>query len=405
MPLFNYRGIDRTGKKLKGTLTAESIAIAKQRVRNDGIMLTGIDEVKSKKKSSSGTSLGSGGRIKIEDVALVTRQLAILLKAKVQVVECFNALVEQTENRKLKVILDDIRRKVKEGSSLASALSDYPKVFNNIYINMVEAGEASGMLDVVLLRLADFTESQVQLNRKVQGAMIYPLIMIIAGSGMMAAIFIAVIPKITKIFISMKKTLPIPTQICIWISNALTDYWWLIIASLFFGWVTFKKWSASKEGEKKWHSILLKIPIVGKIITMVNVSRFCSTLATLLDSGVPILGSMDIVKNLVSNVHMQKAIGEARTAVKEGATMTGPLLRSELFPPMMTHMILLGEKSGELEPMLKIVAKNYEEQVESTLNNLTATLEPIMMVAMGGAVGFIVFSVVMPMMDLNSFAK
>jgi general secretion pathway protein F len=221
------------------------------------------------------------------------------------------------------------------------------------------------------------------------------------GGIMISIIFAVVIPKLSKIFIARKMELPLQTKISIWISNAIIGYWWLIIIGMISGYYLFKKWVASESGRKTWDSFVLRLPVVGELVTMINVSRFCSTLATLLQSGVPILASMRIVANLISNVHMKKAVEESRTSISEGASITGPLIKSDLFPPMVTHMIKLGEKSGELEPMLKIVAENYEDQVNSKLSGLTSILEPIMMVGMGLVVAFVVFSVVVPMMQMN----
>ena len=200
----------------------------------------------------------------------------------------------------------------------------------------------------------------------------------------------------------MKKEIPLQTKICIAISDFLTGYWWAVILALVGGWYVFSSWIETKNGRAKWHAFLLKLPIVSELIMMINVGRFCSTLSTLLASGVPILVSMRIVKNLVSNVHMQKAVEEAQEFVKEGASMVTPLAKSGHFPPMVTHMIGLGEKAGEMEPMLKIVAENYESQVSADLNGLTSVLEPIMMVAMGVVVAFVVFSVVVPIMEMNT---
>ncbi|TNF02489.1 MAG: hypothetical protein EP326_03135 [Deltaproteobacteria bacterium] len=232
--------------------------------------------------------------------------------------------------------------------------------------------------------------------------MTYPIIMASVGFIMMMIIFIFVIPKITKIFTTMKRELPFQTKLCIWISEFLQGYWWAVIIGIFAGWWAFKKYISKGKGQERWHRLVLKLPIAGNIVTMINVSRFCSTLATLLNSGVNILVSMNIVKNLIDNVHMQRAISESRTNVQEGASLTAPLVKSGLFPPMVTHMIKLGERSGELEEMLQIVAENYEDQVETKLSGLTSTLEPIMMIGMGLAVAFIVASVVVPMMELNT---
>jgi general secretion pathway protein F len=400
MAMYSYKGLDKTGKEIKNTISAETLSQAKSKLRTSGIMLIDIKAQKSNTQKKG--ELTFGGSVGFEDLSLMTRQLATLVKAKIQIVEAFSALMDQTENPKLKVILAEVRQKLNEGTGIGAALSVYPKIFNNVYVNMVEAGEASGNLEVVLLRLADFTEAQVKLKRKIQGAMLYPLIMSGVGSLMMGVIFIFVIPKITKIFVSMKKELPLPTKICIWISDFLQNYWWSIPISLFLAYWLFNKWKATPKGESTWHAIVLKLPIVGKIVTMINVSRFSSTLATLLNSGVPILSAMTIVKNLVSNVHMQKAVEQSRSNIQEGASMVPPLINCGHFPVMVTHMIKLGESSGEIEPMLQIVAENYEDQVDAKLNGLTSTLEPIMIVAMGISVAFIVFAVVVPMMELNS---
>jgi len=400
MALFTYTGLDKTGKELKGNVNADSLSLAKQKIRSSGVMLIDIKEQKHQAKAAKSTiTFGSG--VSVEDLSLMTRQLATLIKAKIQIVEAFTALVDQCENPKLRTILSEIRQKVNEGTSLSAALSDYPKVFNNVYINMVDAGETSGNLEVVLLRLADFTESTVKLKNKIKSAMIYPIIMIVVGFAMMMMIFIFVIPKITKIFITMKKELPFQTQLCIWISDFLVGYWWAVIAGAFGGVILIQKYITTKKGQSNWHRLQLKLPILGNLVMMINVSRFSSTLATLLNSGVPILAAMKIVKNLINNVHMQSAVEESRVNIAEGASLTAPLVKSGLFPTMVTHMITLGERSGELEPMLKIVAENYEDQVDTKLNGLTSILEPIMMVAMGFAVAFIVFSVVVPMMELN----
>ncbi len=402
MAIYSYKGLDKTGKEIKSTVNSESLSQAKNRVRALGIMLIEIKEQKTNNNDKEKSSFSFGSGVSVSELALVTRQLATLIKAKIQIVEAFSALVDQTESPKLRAVLAEVKQKVNEGSSLAGALAEYPKIFNNVYVNMVEAGESSGTLEVVLLRLADFTESQVKLRNKIKGAMTYPIIMMVVGAAMMGIILVFVIPKITRIFVTMKRELPIQTRISIWLSDFVASYWWAIIIGIVLGVISFRKYISTKNGQSIWHRFLLKAPLIGELTMMINVSRFCSSLATLLTSGVPILTSLRIVKNLIGNVHMQKAVDEARVNISEGASMTAPLVKSKLFPPMVTHMIKLGEKSGELEPMLKIVAENYEDQVETKLSGLTSVLEPIMMVAMGLAVAFIVFSVVVPMMEINS---
>jgi len=403
MPIFSYKGLDRNGKEVKNSINTESVIVAKQRIKAMGIMLIDIKEQRAQGTSGQGNLFRiRSGSVPVDDLAMMTRQLATLIKAKIQIVEALAALTDQVDNSTLRLILADLKQKVNEGASLAKALQDHPKVFNSVFVNMVEAGEASGTLEIVLLRLADFTESQVRLKNKIRGAMTYPVIMGVFGFVMMNVIFIFVIPQIAKIFISMKRELPFITKLCIWISQFLQGYWWLVIITMVVVAFVSHRYVNTVSGESRWHAFQLKLPVLGLLVKMINVSRFCSTLGTLLNSGVPILTAMTIVKNLIPNVHMKDAVEKARLSVSEGASITGPLIQSGYFPSLVTHMIRLGEKSGELEPMLKIISENYEDQVQSKISGLTSVLEPIMMICLGGAIGFIVFAVVIPMMNLNS---
>lgn len=401
MPIFAYKGLDKSGNDIKNTINSESMALAKQKIKAQGVMLIEIKEQKSKGGGASALSKITQ-RVSVDDLALMTRQFSTLIKAKIPVAEALSALTDQVEHENLRLVLSEVKQKVNEGSSLADALEDHPKIFNSVYINMVEAGEASGNLEIVLLRLADFTEAQMKLKSKIKGAMTYPVIMAVVGFIMMNVIFIFVIPKIAKIFVSMKKELPIQTKMCIWISEFLQSYWWVVIIGIVVAIYIFRKLIATPKGQSTWHRLQLKMPIFGTLVKMINVSRFCSTLATLMNSGVPILTALNIVKNLIPNIHMKDAVEKARISVSEGASLSIPLANSGHFPALVTHMIKLGERSGEVEPMLKIISENYEDQVESKINGLTSILEPIMMVGLGLAVAFIVFSVVVPMMSLNS---
>ncbi len=401
MPIYSYKGINKQGQDVKATINCESEVVAKQRVKSQGIMLVSIKEKKAGSKSSgSSFSLGSK-KVNVNELAMMTRQLATLVKARIQIVDSLQALIDQVESDVLRVVLATVKTQVNEGVSLAKALAEHPKVFNNVYCNMVEAGEASGTLDVVLLRLAEFTESQVKLKNKVVGAMTYPIIIVIVGFAMMMLIFLLVIPQIAKMFKSAKKELPILTKIVIGISDFLQNYWYIVILGMILIFFGVKAYINSTSGQRRWHSLQLKLPIVGNLIKMINVSRFCSTLGTLLNSGVPILASMKIVKNLIPNVWMKDSVEESRISISEGSSMAGPLMKSGYFPTMVTYMISLGEKTGELEPMLEIISSNYEDQVEAKLSGLTSIIEPIMMVGMGGAVGLIIFAIVVPLMELN----
>lgn len=402
MPVFQYKGINSKGEEVKSTISCESMPVAKQKLKGQKIMLLDISEQKGKSdKKSSTKSFSFFNKVSVQELSLMTRQLATLSKARIPLVQALDALIDQTEHPYLKMVLSDVKQKVNEGASLAKSLGEYPKIFDQVYCNMVEAGEASGTLSLVLARLADFSEAQVKLRNKIKGAMTYPVIMMVVGTGMMLFIFTFVIPKISKIFVSMKKQMPPITRISIGISDFLIEYKLVLPIVVFLLVVGLKKYIAGPSGKAKWHALMLRLPVIKPLVVMINVSRFASTLATLLSSGVPILTALSIVKNLVSNVHMQQAIVKCRESVSEGASMTGPLIKSTYYPPMVTHMIRLGEKSGELESMLQIVAESYEDQVESRLTGLASILEPIMMIFLGIAVGFIVFSVVMPLMELN----
>lgn len=400
MAIFQYKGLNPQGKEVSASLTCESEAIAKQRIRAMGIMLIELKEKKAGGQSQSSFGFFSK-KVPINQLSLMTRQFATLVKARIQVVEALSALANQIDHEYLRMVLSDVRTRVNEGSSLAKALAQHPNVFNNIYCNMVEAGESSGTLDVVLIRLSEFTESQVKLGNKVKGAMTYPVIMATVGSILISLIFLKVIPQIAKIFVSSKKKLPILTEIVLAISDFMVNYWWLALLSVVGAAYLIKRYINSPQGERRYHKLILALPVVGNLSRMINVSRFCSTLGTLLSAGVPILAAMNIVKNLISNVWMRDAIEEAREAVAEGLSMTGPLIESGLFPSLVTHMIKLGEGSGELENMLNIISSNYQEQTETQIGALTTIIEPIMIIFMAVIVGIIVFSVIMPMMELN----
>jgi general secretion pathway protein F len=294
-----------------------------------------------------------------------------------------------------------VRERVNEGASLADALGDHPKVFAPLYVNMIRAGESSGTLDVVLSRLADFTEYQVRLRSKVMGAMMYPIIMMVVGVIIVSVLFVVVVPKIRKIFDRLESSLPLPTEVLIGVSTFVSNYWWLLLLVVGTGTVLFLRFIRSEKGREKWDRFVLRVPVFGPLVRMVAIARFTKTLGTLLSSGVPLLTALDIVKNVLNNKLLEKVVEEARVSIQEGESIAGPLKRSKQFPPLVTHMIAIGEKSGELEAMLANVASAYDQQVESKVNTLTSLLEPIMIVAMGGVVGFIVFSILLPILKMN----
>jgi general secretion pathway protein F len=278
----------------------------------------------------------------------------------------------------------------------------FPRIFSDLYVNMISAGENSGALDVVLNRLADFTESQNRLRNKIRATLAYPVIMIFLSIGIVSFLMTYVVPKITKLFESTKLTLPLPTVILIKISNFLKQNWWLMLIGLLLL-VIFSQWyGRTPRGRKRYDRIALKMPIFGKLILKIAVSRFAKTLSTLLSSGLPILKAMDIVKTVVGNVILSESIEKVKENISEGSSISGPLKNTKMFPPIVIHMIAVGEQTGELENMLARVSDAYDNEVDTSITALTSVLEPLILVVMGGVVLFIVLSILLPMLDLTS---
>jgi general secretion pathway protein F len=401
-PIFDYKAISPEGKNLKGLVEAESSKAARLKLKKQGMMVTEIIEKTALKPRSSGGLPFIGNRVGIQEISLMIRQLASLVKANIPLVEALNALVDQTENTKLKVVLAQVRQEVNEGSSLGKAVGAHPKIFDNIFVNMIEAGESSGTLSLVLLRLADLKEAQTRLRGKIITAATYPALMMLVAVTMMLGIFTFVIPKLAKVFESMNKPMPPITKFMISFSDLLVSYWYVfVIAGIVFA-IFFKRWVSTTRGRESWDTFVLKTPIFGPLIRMVAMTRFASTMSTLLGSGVPILTAMAITRNLVSNVPIARAIANARENITEGQSITEPLRKSGEFPPMMIHMIAIGEKTGELPGMLTNVAETYEEQVNGKVEAMTSLLEPMMIIIMGLMVGGIVMSVFLPLMDLSN---
>jgi general secretion pathway protein F len=412
MPVYQFKGFDRGGKPIAGLRDADGVKSLRFALRKEGILATEVEEsVGGVVAAAPSGVLGWISkplrlrqifqRVSVEELALATRQLATLLQAAVPLVDALGALVEQVSNEQLKRVFSDIKSKVNEGASLADAMATHGKVFSNVYINMVRAGESSGTLEVVLERLADFTESQAQLRSRVMSAMLYPSIMVGVGFLVMIVMFTTVIPRISTIFAQANAKLPFMTTVLIGISNFMASFWWLVIglvALLVYG---FFRWKKTPKGRAVFDRFQLKAPIFGEIVQMVSVARFARTLSTLMAAGVPLLTSLQIVRNVVNNDALEKAIDNVRDAVKEGEDIATPLKNSGRFPPMVTHMISIGERSGQLENMLARVASSYEQRVQVRVGMLTSLLEPIMILIMGATVGFIVFAILMPIMQMS----
>ncbi len=409
MPVFEYKGINGRGKNVKGVIDADTLRTARARLRKEGVFPTEFTE----EKASAGRKLisrevsfsGFFSRIRSQDIALLTRQLATLTAAGLPLIESLTALVDQVDNVRLKKVLTQVRDRVNEGSSLADALRHSSGVFSELYINMIGAGESSGALDVVLLRLADYIEDRLRLRNRLFAALAYPVLMLMVMFGVIVLLMTFVIPKVTLIFDDMGQSVPVYTQVLISISNFMRDYWLFIIAGVLLLGFGVRSYLRSPGGRKRFDRSILRVPVIGKLFRMVAISRFTKTLSTLLSGGIPILKSMDIVRNVVNNVLLAKAVDDARNNISEGATIAEPLRRSKMFPPIVIHMVSVGERSGELEDMLMKVSESFDNEVETTVAGLTSLLEPIIIVFMGGIVFFIMISILLPIFQMNQLIR
>jgi general secretion pathway protein F len=405
MPIFEYKGITRDGKNKNGTVDADNARNARTKLKKDGIFVTDIKDKKKGADSIARKKSAKGKSVPVNDLALMTRQLATLIKANIPLVDSLQAVSEQVENQTLAEIMSDLRTAVNEGGTFNKALAKYPNVFNNMYISMCEAGEMSGTLDVILIRLAEFTEAQNELRAKVKGALTYPVMMLGFTLLLLGFLFIAVIPKMMTVFESSQVTLPWYTEVILSISGFMVNYWYLIIGGGFVLWMLFKSWKKTPEGKTKWDAITLSMPLFGEMNRLVAVSRFTRTLATLLTGGVPMLNALQIVRNVVDNDIIAEAVDDARSNISEGESIAGPLKKSGQFPPIVIHMVSIGEKTGDLENMLLQVANAYDFQVKNKVESLTGLMGPVVLVVMGVVVGVIVMAIMVPMFEMTNVAN
>ncbi|NDC38615.1 MAG: type II secretion system protein GspF [Proteobacteria bacterium] len=402
MPVFEYVAIDAAGRQTKGTVDAENIRSARQRLRAQKLFPTEVKEgtVEPSARTKDVARYIRATQVSLKDLSVATRQLATLVAAGLPLVSSLAALAEQTENTTLKRILIQVKEEVEEGATFAKSLNKYPKVFPNLYINMVASGEASGTLDTVLGNVAEYLEGQVELRRKIWSALTYPILMLFMCGAVVVGLLVFVIPRIVEIFVKQGAILPLPTRIVIGLSDFLIAYWYLLafaVIGITMGVREYYRKDAGKDRLDRW---VLALPLYGPLFIKVSTARVSKTLSTLLSSGVGLLGAIDITKNITTNVHMRRALEDARTGVQEGKSLARELTKSGVFPVMLSHMIAIGEKSGALEGMLDKAGKAYEAEVNATLGRLTSLLEPLMMVFVGGIVLIIVVSVLLPMADL-----
>jgi general secretion pathway protein F len=408
MPVYEYTALDIRGKKLKGVLDAGNVSAARQRLRDIRVYPVEFREASERGEDFILKRLFDGLFRKISrvEVSAMTRQLSMLLAAGLPLVPSLNILVAQTVHPQLKKVLAKIKGEVNEGYSFSQSLSRCPEIFPAFYVNMVRAGEASGTINVVLERLADFSEKQQALRGRIKTALAYPVFMFVIGGAVMFFLIAFVVPNITKVFAEMRQTLPFITVALIFFSNFLKDFWWLILvftigsAAILHHFVT-----QTAKGRYFRDRMKLVFPLIGLLNRKLAVARFSRTLGTLLQSSVPLLTALEIAKNIADNILIGQVIQDAAKEVEEGKSLSSPLSRSGLFPPIATEMIAVGEQSGDMETMLFRISEAYEREVESSIAMITSVLEPAMILVMGLAVGFIVISILLPIFEMNQLVK
>ena len=415
MPMYAYKGIASSGKTISGVRDVDSPKTLRQVLRKDGVLVTSFELSKGGKAAKAQNATKGGlsrevdfgglfGGVKKIEIATFTRQLATLIKAGIPLAESLAALVEQMENPRFKAQLSEVRTAVNEGSSFGDSLAKYPKLFDELFVSMVRAGELAGNLDEVLTRLADFLEASQKLKSKVQGAMMYPMIMVVIGTVIIALLMIKVIPEIAKTLIQQGKELPWNTNLLIATSTFIGRNWLLLLIGISASIFGFTQWKGSPGGKPVWHRFVLRMWAVGPLVRTINTSRFSRTLGTMLQSGVPMLRALDAARMTMGNVIMQGVVEDAKKVVTEGESLAVTLKKSGEFPPTMIHMTAVGEKAGQLEQMLERVAATYELEIDTKLSRFIGLLEPLMLLGMGIAVAFIVISILQPMMDLSQMS-
>ena len=404
MPQFAFEALDSQGKEVKGEVEALTLEEAQGKIRQMGYFPTSVKERVTKQAAGPGSrkekSFSMGG-VSGKQRAIFTRQLATLIDAGLPVVRSLRVLEDLSKKgTTLKNNVIDIIDDVESGTTLSEAMAKHPKTFDRLYVSMVRAGEAAGALETILERLAGFMEKAQKIKKQVLAAMIYPVLVIVIAVLILIAIMLFVIPQFMKMFDDMSMTLPVPTRVLIGISNTLGTYWYLIPLVPFVIFVLFKLIASTKQGRHLVDLVKLNLPLFGMLIRKSTISRFCRTLGTLMQSGVPILQALTIVKEATGNVVVANAISNVHDSVREGDDVAGPLGQSKICDSMVVNMVAVGEETGELADMLLKVADNYDEDVDAMVGGLMKILEPVIIVFLGGAVGFIVISLILPLIKI-----
>lgn len=403
MPVFSYKALREDGGAEAGLVDADSPKDARLKLRERRLHVTDLQPA-----GGAGPPGGKGARRTLwrrrrpEDVALLTRQMATLLGSGIPMIGAISAVIEQVESRDLKAALMDVRERVSQGGALSEALAAHAFYFSDLYVNMVRAGEAGGNLDQVLFRLADYLHAHNRTRARVTAALTYPAIMLVVGVGVVAVLLTYVVPKILEVIEKQRAGLPLPTEILMAVSTAVGRYWWAAVAAVAAAWIAYGRLRAIPGGRLWIDSAKLRVPVVGNLLRKASISRFAVTFGTLLESGLPVLEALAVVRRVVDNELLARALENVRQRVAEGADISTPLKQSQVFPPVVGYMIAVGEESGRLEELLKKIAQAYDEEVEVAAQKLTSLLEPLMIVLMAGVVGFIVMAIMLPILQMSN---
>ncbi len=403
MPVYEYKAFGDRGQALSGILDADSPRDARDKLRKKKVFVTGLTTIKtSGAKSALKFRLPKFLQKKRNtEVSMLTRQLATLLGAGIPMTQSLTALIEQSGNPIMERMIRDVREKVTQGSSLAEALAAHPNFFDDLFVNMVRAGEASGNLDGVLSRLADFSQKQDRIRNKVGAAMAYPAVMVVIGFVVVTALMTFVVPKLTTMLQDAEKELPIATKILITVSHTLQDRWWALLLAAIFAIIACRMALQNPKVQYQVDRILLRLPVMGDLLLKSSVSRFANTFSTLLKSGVPVLEGLAIVREIVRNRVLSDTLEDVRTCILQGADISTPMKKSGVFPPMVGYMIAVGEQTGNLEGMLDKVVEAYDEELDIATQKMTSLIEPLIIVALAGVVGFIVLAILLPILEIG----
>jgi type IV pilus assembly protein PilC len=400
MPTFAFSGRTRTGQSITGERVADSMDAAVALLRREQIQVTRIDPTKAKAEAKA--VVPGGKSVPAKNLAIFTRQFSVMIDAGLPLVQCLDILGKQEPNKHFSAAILKVREDVEAGAALADSMKKHPKTFDTLYSNMIAAGEAGGILDTILKRLAVYIEKNVKLRGEVKSAMIYPIAVMVIAAVVVAAILWKVIPTFAQMFAGLNAELPLPTRVVIAASNGVVAWGWLVVIILGGLGYALKQYYATDAGRHQIDALLLKAPVLGGILRKVAVARFCRTLSTLLASGVPILDGLDITARTSGNAIVEDALLRTRTGIERGETVSGPLRETNVFPSMVVQMINVGETTGALDAMLSKIADFYEDEVDTAVAGLLTLLEPIMIAFLGVVVGGIVIAMYMPIFDMIS---